>query len=131
MPDSLTITKTEGRVPIFRLDGRLTASTEAQFVAAARQLKDSGARDLLVDMSGVDMLTSAGLRGLHSALLIFTPRAEIDAFQKANPGELFKSPYFKLAGASPQVYSVLSMAGFLHNIPIYPDVQQALGSFVP
>ncbi len=130
MADTLTITKTEhGEVTILQLAGMLNANTEVQFVNTARELKVSGRRFLLIDLGGVVMITSAGLRALHDALAIFTPRAEIDSYQKANPGDLFKSPYFKLAGANSNVYSILNLAGFLHNIPIYPDVQEALNSF--
>jgi hypothetical protein len=130
LADKLSITKTEqGEVVLFRLNGMLNANTEVQFVEAARREKESGARYLLVDMGGVVMITSAGLRALHDAMYLFTPRAEIDAYQKANPGDLYKSGYFKLAGATANVYSVLNLAGFLHNIPIFPDVKQALESF--
>ena len=129
MPDTLSITKVEGRVAVLRLSGELTAATEPELIRAARELKDGGTGRLLVDMSGLVMLTSAGLRALHSVLLIFTPREEIDAFQRENPGDIFKSPYFKLASASAHVYSILSMAGFLHNIPFYPDLKQGLDSF--
>jgi len=129
MADTLTITKTEGRVPVFHLSGPLNAHTESQLVDAARELRESGAHYLVIDMSGVELLTSAGLRALHSTLLIFTPRQEIDAFQRANPGDLFKSTNFKLAGASTHVFSILNLAGFVHNIPIYPDLKQALDSF--
>ncbi len=130
MADTLTITKSEqGVVTILHLSGMLNANTEIQFVGTARQLKNAGARYLLVDMGGVHMITSAGLRALHDALFLFTPRAEVDNYQKANPGDLYKSPYFKLAGATTNVYSILNLAGFLHNIPIYPDLKQALDSF--
>jgi hypothetical protein len=130
LADKLSITKTEqGGVVLFRLDGMLNANTEVEFMDAARREKESGAKYLLVDMGGVVMITSAGLRALHDALYLFTPRAEIEAYQKANPGDLYKSRYFKLAGATTNVYSILNLAGFLHNIPIFPDIKQALESF--
>jgi hypothetical protein len=129
MADTLTITKSGDRIIVFHLSGILNANTEKYFVSTARQLKDTGVRFLLVDMSGVELITSAGLRALHDTLFLFTPHQEIEAWQKENPGDLFKSPYFKLAEASPQVYSILNLAGFLHNVPIYPSVKDALASF--
>lgn len=131
MTDMLSITRTNGPVPVLHLAGRLTANTEADLVAAARTVRESGMDRLVVDLTGIEMLTSAGLRGLHAALLLFAPLAEVEAFQKANPGQQFKSPSFKLAGATPHVHSILSMAGFLHTIPIYPDLEQAIASFTP
>jgi hypothetical protein len=115
---------------VLHLAGHLTANTEAEFVATARQLKGAGVDKLLVDLSGIQMLTSAGLRAIHSALLIFTPREEIQSGERADPGEPFKSPHFKLAGASAPVHSILSLAGFLQNIQMYSGLQDALESFV-
>ena len=129
MTDALTITKTAGRVTIFHLSGYLDAGTESQLVEAARKEKETGGRFLLIDLGGIEMLSSAGLRALHNIFKLFTPREEIDTWQKENPGDMYKSPYFKLAGASSRVFSILNLAGFLHNIPIYPNVKGALESF--
>jgi hypothetical protein len=49
--------------------------------------------------------------------------------EKEKHGDPSLSPYFKLAGTSSNVYYVLTFSGFLHNIPIYPGVEDALGSF--
>jgi hypothetical protein len=60
---------------------------------------------------------------------LFTPGEEIEAWKRGNYGEPYKSAYFKLAGAAPNIYCVLNIAGFLSNIPIYPDLESALNSF--
>jgi hypothetical protein len=125
----LGITLSGERVKVLRLSGKLDGQTEGLFVDAARRAKDSGSQFLLVDLGGVEMITSAGLRALHKGFKLFTPNEEVEAWQKENPDGLFKSPYFKMAGASQNVYYVLNLAGFLHNIPIYPDVEAALASF--
>ncbi|HEX2697931.1 MAG TPA: hypothetical protein VHM28_09495, partial [Anaerolineales bacterium] len=59
----------------------------------------------------------------------FTSHEEGETWERDHPGEVYKSPYFKLAGASSNVYYVLSIAGFLRNIPIYPTVDEAMKSF--
>ncbi len=130
MADSLAITQTSDRVQILHLQGHLTANTAEMFIKHARLVKESGARFLLVDLSGVGMITSAGLLALHNGFMNFTPHDEIENWQHEHPGLMFKSPYFKLAGASPEVYYILSLAGFIQNIPIYPGIQEALDSFV-
>lgn len=129
MTDTLTITKTQGRVMIFHLIGRLDAQSEAILLDEARLAYDAGARFLLIDLQGIEMLTSAGLRALHNIFKLFTPHEEIETWEKEKHGEPYKSKYFKLAGANSKIYYVLNLAGFLHNIPIYPDMQQALNSF--
>lgn len=129
MTDTFTITKTEGRVVIFHLAGRLDAQTQEPLLSAARQVHQAGTQFLLFDLQGLEMLTSAGLGALHNIYKLFTPHDEPEAWEREHPGELYKSPYFKLAGASTNVYYVLNIAGFLHNIPIYPDMENALKSF--
>jgi hypothetical protein len=129
MIEKLSITQTDNHVPILHLKGNLDASTEGVFLDHARRIKESGARYLLVDLSNVDFITSAGLRAFHNSFKLFTPMNEVEQWQKQNPGDIYKSSYFKLAGASPEVYYVLNLAGFLHNIPIYPTLQEALDSF--
>jgi hypothetical protein len=129
MTDTLTITKTEGRVTILHFKGHLDGQVESMVVEAARQAVEAGAHFLLADLNGVGMITSAGLRALHTVFKMLTRHEEVEAWQKEHPGEVFKSPYFKLAGAASAVFSVLNLAGFLHNIPIYPDLKTVLESF--
>ena len=130
MNDKLVITRTDNNIPILHLKGPLDAGTEGIFLDYARRVKESGARHLLVDMGNVDLITSAGLRALHNGFKLFTPMDEVEKWQKGNPGDIYKSPYFKLAGASTDVYYILSLAGFIHNIPIFPTLQEALDSFI-
>ncbi len=125
----LNIKKTTGPVPVLYFEGRLDGQTENLAVENARAVLDAGARFLLIDLHGVDMVTSAGLRALHAIYEMFTPYNEAQAWHIEHPGETFKSPYFKLSRSSSQVHYVLSIAGFLQNISMYPDLQEALDSF--
>jgi anti-anti-sigma factor len=129
MSQAFTITKTDGPVTVLHLDGHLDSQAEGQLVESVRQTQAAGIHLLVLDFSKVEMITSAGLRALHSIYKMFTPHDEMDAWQKAHEGEVYKSPYFKLAGVSPEVHYVLSIAGFLQNIPIYPTFQEAMDSF--
>ena len=77
----------------------------------------------------MEFIASAGLGALQQIFKLFTPAQEMHDWMKRGHGEPYKSPYFKLSGASPDVYYVLNLAGFLQNIPIYPDLAGALESF--
>jgi stage II sporulation protein AA (anti-sigma F factor antagonist) len=129
MASDLTITRTEGRVLILHLAGRLDAQTQAALLDAARQAHEAGSRHLLIDLGKIEMITSAGLGALHNIYKLFTPHEEVESWEKEKHGEPYKSPYFKIAGASKDVYYVLNIAGFLQNIAIYPDLDAALKSF--
>ncbi len=131
MTDALLITSSqaEGKanVTVFHLSGVLDAASEDTLYEQACQAIDSGAQHLLLDMQNMTYISSAGLRVLHNIFKKCTPEGEFKAARGS--GEPYKSPYFKLAGATPEVYYVLNLAGFLHNIPFYPTMEDALKSF--
>lgn len=122
MNSDLKITSEQGQadvpVTVFRLRGWLDAQSEEQLLDAARTAYDGGARYLLIDMSELDTLTSAGMRALQKVYQIFTPRED-----------QFKVAHLKLCSAPPQIYNVLGITGFLHNIPMYESQDAALESF--
>ena len=105
-------------VTVFRLRGWLDAQSEEQLLEEARIAYDGGARYLLLDMSDLDTLTSAGMRAIQKVYQIFTPKED-----------QFKIPHLKLCNAPPQIYNVLGITGFLHNIPMYASLDDALESF--
>jgi anti-anti-sigma factor len=105
-------------VTVFHMRGWLDAQSEEQLLEAARTSYDEGARYLLIDMSELDTLTSAGMRALQKVYQIFTPKEDH-----------FKVAHLKLCNAPPQIYNVLGITGFLHNIPMYESRDAALLSF--
>lgn len=105
-------------VTLFHLRGWLDAQSEEQLLEAARTAYDGGARYLLIDMSDLDTLTSAGMRALQKVYQIFTPKED-----------QFKLAHLKLCNAPPQIYNVLGITGFLQNIPMYESQEDALHSF--
>jgi anti-anti-sigma factor len=110
----------QGDIPVtvFRLRGWLDAQSEEQLLEAARTTYDNGARYLLIDMTDLDTLTSAGMRALQKVYQIFTPKED-----------QFKVAHLKLCNAPPQIYNVLGITGFLQNIPMYESQDAALQSF--
>lgn len=116
----ITIEQRQAKVPVtvFHMRGWLDAQGEAQFLEAARVAYDDGARYLLVNMSDLDTLTSAGMRAIQKVYKMYTPK-----------DEQFKVAHFKLCNAPPQIYNVLGVTGFLQNIPMYESLDAALESF--
>ena len=105
-------------VTVFYLRGWLDAQSEEQLLETARLAYDEGARYLLINMSDLDTLTSAGMRALQKVYQIFTPKEDH-----------FKVAHLKLCNAPPQIYNVLGITGFLQNIPMYESMDAALDSF--
>ena len=124
---TFTVSRPTALVTVLHLQGRVDAASEALVREQADRLYAEGARHLLLDLSQVDYISSAGLRAIHIIYKLFTPADEIKAWQPG--GEMYKTPYVKLLCPSPHVYSVLNLAGFLHNIPFFTNLKDALESF--
>lgn len=105
-------------VTVFHLRGWLDAQGEGQLLEQARAAYDGGARYLLIDMSDLHTLTSAGMRALQKVYQIFTPKED-----------QFKVAHLKLCNAPPPIYNVLGITGFLQNIPMYESMDAALETF--
>jgi hypothetical protein len=129
MSQLLKITKTEGKVTVLHLDGNLDGQTESMLVDAARAEFESGGRFLLLDFGALAMITSAGLRALHTIYKLYTPEEEIQAWHAEHKDETFKSPHFKITQPSSDIHYVLSISGFMQSIYIYPALQEAIDSF--
>ena len=127
---NITTSQIQGDVPvtILHLNGHLHGNTESQLLERARQALEDGSKHLLLDLSEVQVLTSAGLRAIHNIFNLFTPQSD-QAVIKQHGEEPYKSPYFKLVCPNPNVYYVLNIAGFLQNILIYNNLEEAAASF--
>ena len=127
---NITASQIQGDVPltILHLDGHLHGNTESQLLDRARQAQEDGSKHLLLDLAGVEVLTSAGLRAIHNIFNLFTPQSDRTLI-KQHGEEPYKSPYFKMVSPNPNVYYILNIAGFLQNILIYNNLEEAVNSF--
>ena len=127
---NINVTQSKGNVPVtvMHLKGHLHGETEGLLLERARQSIQEGSKHILLDLSGVEILTSAGLRAIHNIFNLLTPKGDVEVIRQ-HRDEPYKSPYFKLLCPNPQIYYVLNIAGFLQNIPIYNDMEEAVQSF--
>jgi hypothetical protein len=58
-------------VTILRLSGDLDGSNYRDVIAKAQELHRSGARHLIIDLTNVPFMSSAGIVALHNAALLF------------------------------------------------------------
>jgi anti-anti-sigma factor len=116
----LTSEKAQGRpdVTVFRLGGWLDQHSEATLVEAVQKARDGGAKYVLLDMTDMDTITSAGIRAMQRAYQILTPSEDA-----------YKVAYLKLCNAPAQIYQVLGITGFLANVPMYESAADAIESF--
>jgi anti-anti-sigma regulatory factor len=127
---TITTSQIQGNVPvtILHLSGHLHGNTEGQLLDYARQAQEDGSKYLLLDLSGLEVLTSAGLRAIHNIFNLFTPRSDHDLIRQ-HGDEPYKSPYVKLVCPNPNIYYVLNITGFLQNLLIFSAMEDATNSF--
>ena len=127
---NITTSQVQGDISVttLHLNGHLHGATEHELLDHARQVYEDGARHLLLDMTELEVLSSAGLRALQTIFKMFTPQADVE-IMKQREGEPYKSPYLKLVCPNPQIYYILSITGFLQNIPLFNNLEDATNSF--
>jgi anti-sigma B factor antagonist len=101
------------RVDLITVSGRVDSSTSSELEEALEESINSGTHNLVLDLSGVDYLSSAGLRALVSALRTC----------KKKGGDVL------IAAPSERVQDVLGLAGLDVLFTSYDDVIAAVGSF--
>lgn len=128
----LTITKSQiqGDVSatVFHLQGHLHGTTEQVLLDHAHQAYEEGTRYLLLDMSDLEVLSSAGLRAIQNIFKLFTPEDDVDVMRQ-HGDEPYKSPYLKMVCSKPEIYYILNITGFLQNILIYNNLSDGADSF--
>lgn len=115
-------------VKVLHLKGHLHGATESHLQDHARQAHEDGCRHLLLDLSDLDVLSSAGLRVIQNVFKLFTPPSDLELIRRPG-GEPYKSPYFKLVCPNQQIYYILNITGFMQNLLVYNNLDEALKSF--
>ena len=125
-----------GRVPVtvMHVDGNIDSASYEVFQKKAEESIKAGSRHILVDMSHVKFVSSAGLRALHNLfneLRALDPDFNLteDEVKQGITSGTYKSPHLKLLNLSPETRTAFDMAGFDMFIETYTDMKTAVGSF--
>ena len=94
-------------VTIYKATGKLSLETVNEFISKMRAETSSY---LVLDMSGVNFLDSAGVGALVSLFV-----------SRRNQGKVFA-----VAALSPQSNAVVAVAGLQNLLPVYKTVQEAV-----
>lgn len=128
----ITVTQEQGRVPVtvFRLVGEL--SSDEPLSTRVREAHQEGTRNILIDLSKVPYISSAGLRALHAIFTLLraeSPEESHEAMSKGISAGTFTSPHLKLLNPTKNAMEVLKTAGYDMFLEIHHDYAKALASF--
>ena len=128
----IVVSQAQGRVPItvFQITGPIIS--DQPIVAQAKEAFDDGMRDLLLDLTGVDYISSQGLRALHAIYSMLRTDAASENDEAVGRGiraGTFTSPHLKLLNPSDKVAEVLHMTGYDMFLTSYKDRDAAIAAF--
>lgn len=103
------------RVDLITASGRIDSSNAGEFDRAFKNSMENGRYSFVVDLSGVNYMSSAGLRALVAALR--------ECKKPLNNGDV------RLANVSERVAEVLELAGLTNLFQTFKDKTAAVGSF--
>jgi anti-anti-sigma regulatory factor len=134
----ISVSHAQGSVPvtILKLDGQLDGQNYQDLIVKAQELHKAGARDMLLDLSDLTYISSAGLVALHSVALLLRGEELPDteggwsAYRSmGRSSEAGLQRHIKLLNPREEVKSVLEMVGFDRVFEMYTDLDQAVRSF--
>ncbi len=96
------------------VNGRVDSATAPQFSQVLNKQIDKGVYKFVIDMSGLEYMSSAGFRALLAAQR---------SCKRYNRGEVI------LAAVPSRIHEALELAGFTELFKTYPEPLEAVGSF--
>jgi anti-anti-sigma factor len=130
----IKVTTENGRVPVtvITVTGNIDTNSFEGFLSKAEELIQGGARYILVDLSNVPYMSSAGLRVMNAMFnrlrSSYSDMTEKEVLQAVNAGT-YKSPNLKLLNLSEQTKFAFETAGFDMYIETFTDRNKAINSF--
>lgn len=130
----ITVTQEQGRVPVTVLyvAGKTDSVSADEFGKKVMEVIDAGARHLVLDLSKMPYISSAGLRVLQETFTklrtLSSNESDKEMYRQINEGS-FTSPHLKLIHPTKEVQEVLKMSGFDMLVSIEKDLKTAVASF--
>jgi len=123
-------------VTIVEIHGALEGSNYQQLINKAKEVCSAGTRDLLLDLSDLSFISTAGLfavqiiakmlRGEQSAIPEESWAAVHSIHREVETG---LQKHLKLVNPQPRVDRVLELAGFKRYLEVFTDRDTAVASF--
>ena len=131
----VSIAQAEGDVPvtILYLKGKFDTTGADVFDARSQEILAAGAKDVLIEMSKVAFMSSAGLRSIHNLFYELHPEGTQEHERILEEGVrkgAYKAPHLKLLNPPKRVLESLKAVGVdMYMSILTGDELQAIGTF--
>jgi len=134
---NVTLTQEQGQTPItvMHIHGKLDGSNYKAVIVQGQELYQNGVREILIDLSDVEYMSSAGMVALLSIAKLFKGHdlegeegwSLLHSAERERQGG--PQRHVKLLKPQPRIAQALEIAGFNQVFEIHQELQQALASF--
>jgi ABC-type transporter Mla MlaB component len=117
---------------ILRLKGELDSNSVAEFENELSVILGDGSRDILVDMTDLEFMSSAGVRALNTLYHQLHPTGSAEEKKAVSLGiraGTYEAPHLKLLAPSDRILHVLKMSGLDMYLCVYDDEGEAIAAF--
>ena len=130
----ITVSHVQGRVPvtILHIADDIDSSTYETLDQVAEQEIQAGTQYILVDLTGVGFISSAGFRSftkIFKKLRSLSVDGRNDEMPKGINAGVYKSPYLKIFKPSRLVTETMKIAGFDLLLEVHDNLNVAIDSF--
>lgn len=136
----IVISKREATVAVsvMQVKGALDSHTYEEFLTQAQALFDNGTRDLLINMTELTFLSSAGIAALHRISRVFRGEKRLATDESWSAMRVVSDPndtgftfqkHIKLLNPNEAIQDVLDTVGFKSYFEIFTDEQTAITAF--
>ena len=127
----VSIEQAKEPIAVMRLKGALDASNFLEVVDKAQEIYKKPARNLIIDLSEVPYISSAGLVAIHKIALLYSGVSQ-EVEENTRPDFTHSSTarkHVKLLSPQPAVDHILDTAGLKLFFKVFNDLDSALKSF--
>ena len=131
MEISISIEQANEPVAIMRIKGNIDASNFVDVVTKAQEIYKNPARNLIIDLSEVPYVSSAGLVAIHRIALLYSGVPQ-EVEENTRPDFTHSSTarkHVKLLSPPPAVDQILETTGLKLFFKVFKDLDSALKSF--
>lgn len=134
----MTVRQAQGKVPVTVVEtsGDIDRTNYTELIARAEELYKGGVRDLLLNMSGTEYISTAGIMALHTIVRVMRGEGVPDQesgwdtlHEMDRQRDSGQQAHFKICSAHPRVDKSLEMVGFKDYIQCFANEDEALQSF--
>ena len=130
----VTISIKEARMPItvFHVKGSIDSNTNQALSAQIDAEIEKGTRNVLLDLTETEYISSAGLRAIHQThtdLRKFSPKETGTMIMRGVRDGTYKSEHLKIATTNANILELFKTSGFDMYIEIFKTVEEAAAAF--